>query len=73
MPVDIVPIQVDRAFAQIANADIETLLKQLTLDEKVALLTGSVSATLKHFVRNDQEHEGMAVKSIVTDRAPRET
>ncbi|KAJ5286100.1 Glycoside hydrolase family 3, partial [Penicillium chrysogenum] len=61
MPVDIVPIQVDRAFAQIANADIETLLKQLTLDEKVALLTGSVSATLKHFVRNDQEHEGMAV------------
>ncbi|KAJ5650218.1 Beta-glucosidase [Penicillium longicatenatum] len=32
----------------------------------------NVSATLKHFVCNDQEHERMAVNSIVTDRAMRE-
>ncbi|KAJ5626602.1 hypothetical protein N7528_004029 [Penicillium herquei] len=32
----------------------------------------NVSATLKHFVCNDQEHERMAVNSIVTDRALRE-
>ena len=31
-----------------------------------------VAATLKHFVCNDQEHERMAVNSIVTDRALRE-
>lgn len=31
-----------------------------------------IVATLKHFVCNDQEHERMAVSSIVTDRAPRE-
>lgn len=29
-------------------------------------------ACLKHFVCNDQEHERMAVSSIVTDRALRE-
>ncbi|CAG7915901.1 unnamed protein product [Penicillium olsonii] len=32
----------------------------------------NISATLKHFVCNDQEHERMAVNSIVTDRAMRE-
>ncbi|CAG7956610.1 unnamed protein product [Penicillium salamii] len=32
----------------------------------------NISATLKHFVCNDQEHERMAVSSIVTDRAMRE-
>lgn len=32
----------------------------------------NISATLKHFVCNDQEHERMAVNSIVTDRALRE-
>jgi beta-glucosidase len=32
----------------------------------------NISATLKHFVCNDQEHERMAVSSIVTDRALRE-
>jgi hypothetical protein len=37
---DNTPIAVHEAFAQIANADIEALLKQLTQDEKVALLTG---------------------------------
>ncbi|KAJ5146247.1 uncharacterized protein N7515_000811 [Penicillium bovifimosum] len=31
-----------------------------------------VAATLKHFVCNDQEHERLAVNSIVTDRALRE-
>ncbi|KAG8158676.1 hypothetical protein KVR01_011798 [Diaporthe batatas] len=31
-----------------------------------------VSATLKHFVCNDLEHERMAVNAIVTDRAKRE-
>lgn len=31
-----------------------------------------VAATLKHFVCNDQEHERMAVSTIVTDRALRE-
>ncbi|KAJ5562800.1 hypothetical protein N7461_001561 [Penicillium sp. DV-2018c] len=31
-----------------------------------------VAATLKHFVCNDQEHERLAVSSIVTDRALRE-
>lgn len=31
-----------------------------------------VAATLKHFVCNDQEHERMAVNSIVTQRAIRE-
>lgn len=36
------------------------------LDEK------NILATLKHFVCNDQEHERMAVNSIVTDRALRE-
>lgn len=39
--VDTAPVEVDKAFAQIANADIEALLKQLTQDEKLALLTGS--------------------------------
>ncbi|RAK79311.1 beta-glucosidase H [Aspergillus fijiensis CBS 313.89] len=34
------PPETNSAFAQIANADLEVLLKQLTLDEKVALLTG---------------------------------
>ncbi|PWY75366.1 hypothetical protein BO70DRAFT_372618 [Aspergillus heteromorphus CBS 117.55] len=38
--VDIPSAETDKAFVQIANADIEDLLKQLTLDEKVALLTG---------------------------------
>jgi beta-glucosidase len=37
---DNTPVAVHEAFAQIANADIEALLKQLTQDEKVALLTG---------------------------------
>ncbi|PWY68007.1 hypothetical protein BO94DRAFT_478583 [Aspergillus sclerotioniger CBS 115572] len=32
----------------------------------------NIIATLKHFVCNDQEHERMAVNSIVTDRALRE-
>ncbi|KAJ5247635.1 hypothetical protein N7468_002618 [Penicillium chermesinum] len=31
-----------------------------------------VAATMKHFVCNDQEHERMAVNSVVTDRALRE-
>ncbi|CAG8876862.1 unnamed protein product [Penicillium salamii] len=164
--------EVDSSFAQIANADVDSLLKKLTQDEKIALLTGedfwhtvpiprlgipsirvsdgpngvrgtrffssvpaaclpcgtaigatfdrdlavevghilaaeakakgahvilgptiniarvlsgilaghyckglkerNISATLKHFVCNDQEHERMAVSSIVTDRAMRE-
>lgn len=37
---DTVPVTIDSAFAEIANADIEKLLKQLTQDEKVALLSG---------------------------------
>ncbi|KAJ5137855.1 hypothetical protein N7526_004088 [Penicillium atrosanguineum] len=37
---DSTPVAVDEAFTQIAGADIESLLKQLTLDEKVALLAG---------------------------------
>ncbi|OOO07342.1 glycoside hydrolase family 3 domain protein [Aspergillus oryzae] len=32
----------------------------------------NIIATLKHFVCNDQEHERMAVNSLVTDRALRE-
>lgn len=32
--------ETDKSFVQIANADIEELIKQLTLDEKVSLLTG---------------------------------
>ncbi|KAI9929388.1 hypothetical protein MW887_000857 [Aspergillus wentii] len=32
----------------------------------------NITATLKHFVCNDQEHERMAINSIVTDRALRE-
>lgn len=35
-----IPGAIDSAFAEIANADIEKLLKQLTQDEKVALLNG---------------------------------
>jgi hypothetical protein len=37
---DNTPGAVHEAFAQMARADIELLLKQLTQDEKVALLTG---------------------------------
>lgn len=33
---------VDSAFAQIANADIEKIIKQLTQDEKVSLLSGKI-------------------------------
>lgn len=33
---------VDSAFAQIANADIEKIIKELTQDEKVSLLSGKV-------------------------------
>ena len=33
----------DKSFAQIANADIETILKKLTQEEKVALLTGMMN------------------------------
>ncbi|RDW64974.1 beta-glucosidase-5 [Coleophoma cylindrospora] len=33
---------------------------------------GGIVATLKHFVCNDQEHERMAVNSILTERALRE-
>lgn len=33
--------EVDESFARIANANIEVVLKQLTQDEKVALLTGA--------------------------------
>lgn len=33
--------EVHESFARIANADIEVILKQLTQDEKVALLTGA--------------------------------
>lgn len=35
--------EVDASFAKIADADIDTLLKQLTQDEKVSLLTGERS------------------------------
>jgi beta-glucosidase len=31
-----------------------------------------VSATIKHFVCNDQEHERQAVDAVVSDRALRE-
>lgn len=31
---------VDESFLQIANADIESILKELTGEEKIALLTG---------------------------------
>ncbi|KAJ5737710.1 uncharacterized protein N7483_002835 [Penicillium malachiteum] len=37
---DVAPVQVDPAFAQIANADIEKLIKQLTQEEKISLLSG---------------------------------
>ncbi|KAJ5804075.1 CAZyme family GH3 [Penicillium psychrosexuale] len=37
-----------------------------------AMQEKGVAATLKHFVCNDQEHERMAVSSIVTNRALRE-
>ncbi|CAG8012108.1 unnamed protein product [Penicillium salamii] len=37
-----------------------------------ALQDKGVAATLKHFVCNDQEHERMAVSSILTNRALRE-
>ncbi|KAJ5151346.1 uncharacterized protein N7482_010598 [Penicillium canariense] len=37
-----------------------------------AMQDKGVAATLKHFVCNDQEHERMAVNSILTDRALRE-
>jgi hypothetical protein len=33
---------VDSAFAQIASADIEKIIKQLTQDEKVSLLSGKI-------------------------------
>jgi hypothetical protein len=39
--VDSATNDVDKSFVQIANADIEVILKQLTQDEKVALLTGT--------------------------------
>lgn len=41
--VDITVAETDKAFVQIASANVEGLIKQLTLDEKVALLTGRVS------------------------------
>lgn len=34
------PTVVDESFAQIAKADIESILKKLTQEEKVALLSG---------------------------------
>lgn len=37
-----------------------------------AMQDKGVAATLKHFVCNDQEHERMAVNSIITQRALRE-
>ncbi|KAF8212521.1 glycoside hydrolase family 3 protein [Mycena galopus ATCC 62051] len=36
------------------------------------LQAGGVSATIKHFVANDQEHERTAADSVVSDRALRE-
>lgn len=39
--VDTVINEVDESFVRIANSDIEVILKQLTQDEKVALLTGA--------------------------------
>lgn len=33
---------VDSAFAQIADADIEKIIKELTQDEKVSLLSGKI-------------------------------
>lgn len=47
--------ETDKSFVQIANADIEELIKQLTLDEKVALLTG--------MSRNAQLHTMMEADS----------
>lgn len=40
------PAVVDESFAQIAEADIEAILKKLTQDEKVALLTGTSMAIM---------------------------
>lgn len=36
------------------------------------LQSQGVAATIKHFVANDQEHERIAVDSVVSDRALRE-
>lgn len=41
-----IPGAIDSAFTEIANADIEKLLKQLTQDEKVALLSGKEHSSL---------------------------
>jgi beta-glucosidase len=49
--VDTATHEVDESFARIANADLEVILKQLTQDEKIALLTGTcegVLASTKH-------------------------
>ena len=36
------------------------------------LQDNGVSATIKHFVGNDQEHERTAANSVISDRALRE-
>ena len=36
------------------------------------LQSRGVSATIKHFVGNDQEHERTAAESVISDRALRE-
>lgn len=41
---------IDPSFQHIANADLDVLLKQLTIDEKVALLTGIYALTNPFFV-----------------------
>ena len=35
------------------------------------LQSSGVSATIKHFVGNDQEHERTAAESVISDRALR--
>lgn len=49
-----------------------TLAGQLAADYVNGLQEGGVSATIKHFVGNDQEHERMGEDSIISERSLRE-